>query len=86
MPLPLNLAGMPAHVVILPLLFSLGVYLVLMGQPLGRPRPDLKARLRRLNVPTLVIDRLPRPGDAWRRRPGWQRSREGVARLADSLM
>lgn len=28
----------------------------------------LAARLRRLNVPTLVIDRLPRPGDAWRRR------------------
>ena len=25
-------------------------------------------------------------GGAWRRRPGWQRSREGVARLADSLM
>jgi putative flavoprotein involved in K+ transport len=28
----------------------------------------LAARLRRLDVPTLVIDRLPRPGDAWRRR------------------
>ncbi|CAN4277673.1 cardiolipin synthase [Pseudoxanthomonas sp. LjRoot125] len=24
--------------------------------------------------------------DAWQRRPGWQRSREGIARLADSLM
>jgi len=24
--------------------------------------------------------------DSWRRRPGWQRSREGIARLADSLM
>lgn len=24
--------------------------------------------------------------EAWRRRPGWQRSREGIARLADSLM
>lgn len=50
MPVHLNLAGMPAAVIILPLLFSLGVYLVLMAQPLGRPRPDLKERLRRLNV------------------------------------
>ena len=24
--------------------------------------------------------------EAWQRRPGWQRSREGIARLADSLM
>jgi putative flavoprotein involved in K+ transport len=29
---------------------------------------SLAARLRRLDVPTLVIDRLERPGDAWRRR------------------
>ena len=28
----------------------------------------LAARLKRLQVPALVIDRLPRPGDAWRRR------------------
>jgi putative flavoprotein involved in K+ transport len=28
----------------------------------------LAARLKRLQVPTLVVDRLPRPGDAWRRR------------------
>ena len=28
----------------------------------------LAARLRRLDVPTLIIDRLERPGDAWRRR------------------
>jgi putative flavoprotein involved in K+ transport len=28
----------------------------------------LAARLRRLEVPTLVIDKLPRAGDAWRRR------------------
>lgn len=28
----------------------------------------LAARLNRLEVPTLVIDSLPRPGDAWRRR------------------
>ena len=28
----------------------------------------LAARLRRLEVPTIVIDKLPRPGDAWRSR------------------
>ena len=61
MPLHLNLAGMPAHVVILPLLFSLGVYLVLMAQPLGRPRPDLKARLRRLNVDERVREQVSPP-------------------------
>ena len=61
MPLQLNLAGMPAHVVILPLLFSLGVYLMLMGQPLGRPRPDLKERLRRLNVDERVREQVSPP-------------------------
>ena len=61
MPLHLNLAGMPAAVILLPLLFSLGVYLVLMAQPLGRPRPDLKARLRRLNVGERVREQVSPP-------------------------
>ena len=61
MPVHLNLAGMPAAVILLPLLFSLGVYLVLMGQPLGRPRPDLKARLRRLNVDERVREQVSPP-------------------------
>jgi len=43
------------------------------------------ARIRAIEADYLaasdIVDR-----DAWRRRPGWQRSREGVARLADSLM
>ena len=30
--------------------FGAGLWLMLMGQPLGRPRPDLGARLRRLSV------------------------------------
>ncbi len=40
----------PAEVVLLPLLFGFGLYLVLTAQPLGRPRPDLLERLRRLDV------------------------------------
>ena len=34
----------------------------------GQGGIGLAARLKRLGVPTLVIDRLERPGDAWRRR------------------
>ena len=34
----------------------------------GQGGITLAARLKRLDVPTLVIDQLPRPGDAWRRR------------------
>jgi putative flavoprotein involved in K+ transport len=34
----------------------------------GQGGLGLAARLRRLGVPTLVVDRLARPGDAWRRR------------------
>jgi putative flavoprotein involved in K+ transport len=34
----------------------------------GQGGIGLAARLKRLGVPTLVIDRLDRPGDAWRRR------------------
>jgi tight adherence protein C len=37
-------------VVLLPLLFGLGAYLLLTAQPIGRPKPDLAERLRRLDV------------------------------------
>ena len=37
-------------IVIWPLLLGLGVFLIISGQPLGRPRPDLGERLRRLDV------------------------------------
>jgi len=34
----------------------------------GQGGIGLGARLKRIGVPALIIDRLPRPGDAWRRR------------------
>ncbi|HEX8969395.1 MAG TPA: type II secretion system F family protein [Chloroflexota bacterium] len=42
--------ALDARVFVLPLLLGLGLYLVLTAQPLGRPRPDLGERLRRLDV------------------------------------
>lgn len=46
---------------------------------------DVVARIRAIEAEYLAhADHVDRA--AWRRRPGWQRSREGVARLADSLM
>ncbi len=41
-------------------------YVLIVGG--GQGGLALAARLRRLSVPALVIDSLPRPGDAWRRR------------------
>ena len=38
------------RVLLWPLLFGLGLYLLLTAQPLGRPKPDLAERLRRLDV------------------------------------
>jgi tight adherence protein C len=38
------------RIIVLPLLLGLGLYLMLTAQPLGRPRPDLGERLRRLDV------------------------------------
>jgi len=38
------------RVLLWPVLFGLGAYLVLTAQPIGRPRPDLAERLRRLDV------------------------------------
>ena len=34
----------------------------------GQGGIGLGARLKRLGVPTLIVDALPRPGDAWRKR------------------
>jgi type II secretion system (T2SS) protein F len=48
--LSLPLAAPDVRVVLLPLVFGLGVYLLLTAQPIGRPRPDLGERLRRLDV------------------------------------
>jgi len=44
--------------VLWPLLFGLGVYLMLTSQPVGRPKPDLKQRLRRLDVDERVRDQI----------------------------
>jgi len=46
----IELSALDARVVVLPLLFGLGAYLVLTALPFGRPKPDLGERLRRLDV------------------------------------
>jgi tight adherence protein C len=45
-----QLAALDARVVVLPLLFGVGLYLLLTAQPFGRPKPDLGERLRLLDV------------------------------------
>jgi|GraSoiStandDraft_11_1057310.scaffolds.fasta_scaffold44486_2 tight adherence protein C len=45
-----QLTAVDARVVVLPLVLGLGLYLVLTAQPIGRPKPDLGERLRRLDV------------------------------------
>ena len=45
-----NLSALPPGVLVWPLLFGLGALLLLTAQPLGRPKPDLMERLRRLDV------------------------------------
>ena len=47
--------------------------------------PELVARMRRIEAGYLA-DSQPLDLREWRRRPAWRRSREGIARLADSLM
>ena len=46
---------------------------------------DVVARIRAIEADYLAHADIVQ-AEAWRRRPGWQRSREGIARLADSLM
>ncbi len=43
-------AALDGRVVVLPLVFGLGLYLLLTGLPFGRPKPDLGERLRLLDV------------------------------------
>jgi tight adherence protein C len=45
-----HLAAVDARLVIWPLVLGLGLYLLLLAQPIGRPRPDLGERLRALDV------------------------------------
>jgi tight adherence protein C len=46
----IQLTALDARVVVWPLVLGLGLYLVLTAQPIGRPKPDLGERLRRLDV------------------------------------
>lgn len=43
-------AALQLRALIWPLLFGLGAYLLVTSQPIGRPKPDLAERLRRLDV------------------------------------
>lgn len=45
-----------------PVLFGLGAYLLLTAQPIGRPRPDLAERLRRLDVDERIRAEIARQG------------------------
>lgn len=48
--LPIDPSALELRVLLWPLLFGLGAYLLLSAQPIGRPKPDLADRLRRLDV------------------------------------
>jgi len=50
LPFHADLRALPPGVLLWPLLFGLGASLVLTAQPIGRPKPDLRERLRRLDV------------------------------------
>ncbi|MGD9891045.1 MAG: type II secretion system F family protein [Dehalococcoidia bacterium] len=45
-----DFSGLQLRILLWPLLFGLGAYLLLTAQPLGRPKSDLTERLRRLDV------------------------------------
>lgn len=48
--LSFNATAIPLQVIIWSLVFGIGAYLVITAQPIGRPKPDLAERLRRLDV------------------------------------
>jgi tight adherence protein C len=50
LPFTLDWGALSPPVVLWPLLFGVGVYLILTAQPIGRPKPDLAERLRHLDV------------------------------------
>jgi tight adherence protein C len=43
------------HILIWPVLFGIGLYIVLVSQPVGRPKTDLAERLRRLDVDERIL-------------------------------
>ena len=56
-----HLHGLPVPVVGWPIVFGIGALLILVAQPIGRPKPDLVERLRRLNVEQRFKEELQRP-------------------------
>jgi tight adherence protein C len=50
-----HLSALDPRVLLLPLALGLGVYLIVLSLPFGRPRPDLGERLRRLDVDARVL-------------------------------
>ena len=48
--LSIDPSALELRVLLWPMLFGLGAYLLLTAQPIGRPKPDLAERLRRLDV------------------------------------
>ena len=61
----LQLSALDPRIVLLPMLFGVGMYLILTSLPFGRPKPDLGERLRRLDVDERVrmadLERFARP-------------------------
>jgi hypothetical protein len=57
-----DLRALDARVILWPLLFGLGSYLLLLTQPWARPKPDLGALLRQLDVDERLKDELGSPG------------------------
>ncbi len=55
---PVHPRAMQPDVLLWPLLFGLGFYLVLQVQPVGRPKSDLADRLRRLDVDERIRSQL----------------------------
>jgi tight adherence protein C len=72
-----HLLALDPRVFLLPVLLGLGMYLALTGMGIGRPRPDLGERLRRLDVDERI--RLAELG----RRPG---QRLFASRLLESML
>jgi len=56
-----QLHGTPVSVVGWPIVFGIGALLPLVAQPIGRPKPDLVERLRRLNVEQRLQQELRKP-------------------------
>src|SRR5581483_4782073 len=59
--LPFDPRALEARALLWPLLFGLGLYLLVTAQPIGRPKPDLAERLRRLDVDERIQAELGRP-------------------------